>query len=601
MCGIAGVLSNDGPVDAEVVERMCQTLRHRGPDSRGRFAEPGVALGVQRLAVIDLEGGDQPIANEDGSVLVVCNGEIYNHRELRDELVRAGHRFATGSDAEVVVHLYEELGEACVERLRGMFAFAVWDRRARQLVLARDRVGKKPLFYARRGGRLWFASEPRAILVTGEVPRDVDHGALDLFLHYQCVPAPRSAFAALRKLPPAHILTWRDGEVRTRRYWKLSYRDRHAHLSEPEACELIRDALLEATRLRLRSDVPVGALLSGGVDSGSVVAAMAQSSPEPVKAFSVGFDVGDFDETASARAVARHWGAEHHEVVLDAGAMDALPRLVWHYGEPFADSSALATMALAELASRHVTVALNGDGGDESFAGYRRYLRYISPNGAVPHEDYAARRATGYFDAAARRALYEPAFRDSLGDDGGWLEVVAAPYRESDAGPVLERLLDADVQTYLPDDLLVKMDVATMAHSVEARSPLLDPAIMELAAGLPLEMKLAGTTSKRVFKQAVREWLPAGLADRPKMGFRIPFAQWLRGPLRDLPGDVLLDPRALGRGMFRPERLRAIVAEHREGTHDHAQRIWTLLALELWFQTYVDRAPVDAPVTLSSA
>ncbi|MDQ6914823.1 MAG: asparagine synthase (glutamine-hydrolyzing) [Actinomycetota bacterium] len=597
MCGIAGALSNEGPVEPEVLERMCQTLRHRGPDSRGLFADDGVALGVQRLAVIDLEGGDQPITSEDGSVVVVCNGEVYNYRELREELIRGGHRFATRSDAEVIVHLYQELGENCVDRLRGMFAFALWDRSARQLVLARDRVGKKPLFYARRGEHLWFASEPRAILSTGDVARDVDHGALDLFLHYQCVPAPRSAFAAIRKLPPAHVLTWHAGTVRMRRYWKLSYENRYAHLGEADACELIRDTLLEATRLRLRSDVPVGALLSGGVDSSSVVAAMAQSTPEPVKAFSIGFEVADFDETASARAVARRWGAEHHHLVLGPDAMDVLPRLVWHYGEPFADSSALATMALAELASRHVTVALNGDGGDESFAGYRRYLRFASANGAEPHQEYATRRATGYFDAAARRELYAPEFRAGLGERR-WLDVIAAPYLASDADGVVERLLDVDVQTYLHDDLLVKMDIATMAHSLEARSPLLDPAIMELAAGLPIEMKLDGATTKRVFKQAVRGWLPEGLADRPKMGFRVPLGDWLRGPLRDLPADVLLDPRALGRGLFREERVRDIVAEHRDGTRDHTQRIWTLIQLELWFQTYVDRARVDAPLAL---
>src|SRR5947208_6981412 len=300
MCGIAGALSGNGPIEAGLVERMCATMEHRGPDSRGVFADDGIALGVQRLAVIDLEHGDQPIFNEDRSIALVANAEIYNYRELREELVRAGHRLYTHSDVEVIVHLYEELGEACVDRLRGMFAFALWDGRARRLLLARDRVGKKPLFYAQRGDRLWFASEPRAILATGEVPRDVDYQAIDLYLHYQCVPAPKSAFAAIRKLPPAHTLSWRDGTVATRRYWKLSYADRVTARGEAETCELIRATLLEATRLRLRSDVPVGAMLSGGVDSSSVVAAIALLALGPLQPFSIGFDVEEFDQTDRA-------------------------------------------------------------------------------------------------------------------------------------------------------------------------------------------------------------------------------------------------------------------------------------------------------------
>lgn len=601
MCGIAGILSSDGPVERELLERMCETMEHRGPDSRGLFADDGVGLGVQRLAVIDLESGDQPIFNEDGSIVVVANGEIYNYRELGEELVRAGHSFYTHSDTEVIVHLYEELGEACVDRLRGMFALALWDRRTRRLLLARDRVGKKPLFYARRGDRFWFASEPRAILATGEVARDVDYQAVDLFLHYQCVPSPRSAFSAIRKLPPAHTLTWRDGVLATRRYWKLSYRNRYKRAHAPEVCERIREALLEATRLRLRSDVPVGAMLSGGVDSSSVVAAMARLSAGPVKTFSIGFDVDDFDETVSAREIARRYGTDHHEFVLDSSAMEMLPRLVWHYGEPFADSSALATFSLAELARRHVTVALNGDGGDESFAGYPRYLRYASSaNGArPPYEEYALRRASAYFDDPARVDLYEPEFLHSLGARP-WLSVLEDPYLASDATDVVERLLDVDVQTYLPDDLLVKMDVATMAHSLEARSPLLDPAVMELAAALPSLMKLDGTT-KRVFKQAMREWLPESILHRPKMGFRIPIGDWLRRSLRELPGDILLDPRTIERGLFREERLRAIVSEHMDGSRDHAYRIWTLMQLELWFRTYVDGSLAEAPLALAIA
>ena len=604
MCGIAGTLSTDGPVQPELVARMCRTMEHRGPDSAGLFADDGVAFGVQRLAIIDLETGDQPIYNEDGSVVLVLNGEIYNFAELREQLLRRGHRFRTQSDTEVIVHLYEEMGPACVEKLHGMFAFALWDRRARRLVLARDRVGKKPLFFSARDGRLWFASEPRAILASGEVPRDVDYHAIDQFLHYQVVPNPLSGFAAIRKLPPAHTLIWSEGEISTRRYWKLSYRDHDGDLSEADVREQIRAALLEATRLRMRSDVPVGALLSGGVDSSSVVAAMARLSAQPVKTFSIGFDVDEFDETSSAREVAQLYGAEHHEAILDISAMEMLPRLVWHYGQPFADSSALATFALARLARRHVTVALNGDGGDENFAGYMRYPHFESrrngdDSGLTAYEDYARKRGKAYFDASARADLYEPEFADSLGDSA-WLSIVREPYLASDANQEVERLLDVDVQTYLPDDLLVKMDVATMAHSLEARSPLLDPAMMELAAALPIRVKLDGTTTKRIYKEAVREWLPDGIVDRSKMGFRIPVDDWLRR-LPRLVEDILLDPHAIGRGLFREEGLRTILSEHLDGSRDHGYRIWTLLQLELWFRTYIDGTPAEAPLALSVA
>src|SRR4051795_3444253 len=352
---------------------MCSLIEHRGPDSRGIFSEPGVALGIQRLAIIDLQTGDQPIYNEDRSVVVVQNGEIYNYRELRARLKARGHRFETETDTEVIVHLYEDIGEDFVNELRGMFAIALWDRRRERLVLARDRVGKKPLFYAEQGGTLWFGSEPRTIVEDPEVSREVDFDAIDSFLMYQYVPHPKSAFKALRKLPPAHTLTWEDGRIETRRYWKLSYRTK-LDATGAELQEMIRERLLEATRLRLRSDVPLGALLSGGVDSSAVVAAMAKQAPGRVKTFSIGFDVRSFDETEYAREVAALYDTDHHEFRVEPDALEVLPQLVWHYGEPFADHSAIPTFYLAELTRRHVTVALNGDGGDESFAGYNRYV-----------------------------------------------------------------------------------------------------------------------------------------------------------------------------------------------------------------------------------
>jgi asparagine synthase (glutamine-hydrolysing) len=595
MCGIAGAVDAHRQIEAGLVARMCDLLQHRGPDSRGVFEDGPAALGVARLAVIDREHGDQPLANEDGTVQVVCNGEIYNYRELRRELEQRGHRFRSDADTEVIVHLYEELGERCVERLRGMFAFAVWDARARRLLLARDRVGKKPLLYAQRGDRLWFASELRAILASDEVPRELDPRAIDLYLHYQVIPAPLTVFGAIHKLRPAHTLSWCEGRSTIRRYWKLSYRDTLAGISDEEACERIRATLLEATRLRLRSDVPLGALLSGGIDSSAVVAAMARQSSERVKTFSIGFDIDRFDETASAREVAERYGTDHHEVRLDASALSALPRLAWHYGEPFADSSALATFALAELASRHVTVALNGDGGDESFGGYARHVRPLPPEPLI--RVYAERRASRYFDESERASYCEPAFLAGLaGHD--WRAVVEEPYLSSDAEDEIERTIDVDVQTYLADDLLVKMDIATMAHSLEARSPFCDHELMELAAALPMARKVTGSRTKALLKRAVAEWLPETIIERPKMGFMIPLNTWLRGGLAE---DVLLDPSSLSRGIFRAEKLRTLVDEYERDVGEHGHKIWTLLMLELFFQTYVDRDPLAGPIVLSAA
>ena len=632
MCGIAGKLDGTGPVDPELLARMCEVIEHRGPDSRGTWCNDGVALGVQRLAVIDLETGDQPIGNEDGSVVVVLNGEIYNFHELRADLERNGHRFATRTDTEVIVHLYEDLGDACVERLRGMFAFALWDTRRRRLLLARDRVGKKPLFYAHRGRTLWFASEPKSILQDPAVQREVNLEAVDAFLHYGYVPHPASAFAGLRKLPPAHVLAWHDGRLETRRYWELSYRRDPPPGDERDWHERIREELLEATRLRMRSDVPLGAFLSGGVDSSAVVAAMARQASERVKTFAIGFDGAEFDETPYAREVADLLGTEHREFRVRPDALESLPQLIWHYGEPFADSSAIPSFYLAEVTRRHVTVALNGDGGDESFAGYSRYVSALQVHrmrglprplavlgralfGRVPPGDdprSARIRLRKLFERlpltpleryeavmlcfteAERRALYTPELLERI-------ELTSArsafqeAWEDCDADDPTERLLGLDVMTYLPGDLLVKMDIATMAHSLEVRSPLLDHRFMELAASLPGTSKLNGTQTKRVFKDALRPWLPDRVLDRRKMGFAVPLAEWLRGPLRALPEDVLLDPGALERGWFRPERLRELIDQHRSGHADHAEKLWALLQLELWQRTYLDGGTPRAP------
>jgi asparagine synthase (glutamine-hydrolysing) len=635
MCGIAGKLDLRGPVDEALLARMCSVIEHRGPDSRGVYADGGVGLGIQRLAIIDLQTGDQPIYNEDNSVVVVHNGEIYNYQELRAQLEANGHRLRTKGDSEVIVHLYEEYGDRCVDHLRGMFAFALWDRRKRRLLVARDRLGKKPLFYRATPDAFWFGSEPKSILQDPAVPRDVNHDAIDAFLQLQYVPHPLSAFAALKKLPPASYLVWEDGRARVERYWRLSYRaDDSASFEELQ--ERVRDGLLEATRLRLRSDVPLGAFLSGGVDSSAVVAAMSLAGTGKVRTFSIGFDVESYDETAYAREVALRYDTEHHEFKVHPEAMQVLPKLVWHYGEPFADSSAIPSFYLAELTRQHVTVALNGDGGDESFAGYQRYatqhisdrlqavpaplrrgaagvMAHIGPNGrqtsprsrayrvatsmAMDHwERYAMWMS--YFRRYDADRLYTPEFASSLPADRTSPGVIGRAWNGAPADTLTERMLATDVETYLPADLLVKMDIATMAHSLEVRSPFLDHVYMEEVARMPAAAKLSGRVTKHLLKEAVRPWLPDDVIDRPKMGFGVPIAEWFRGTLRDLPGEVLLDPTAVERGWFRRSEIDRLIDEHQRGAADHAYKLWALVQLELWLQTYVD-VPAAAPITLA--
>jgi asparagine synthase (glutamine-hydrolysing) len=633
MCGITGKVSRNGRVDAELLARMCAVLEHRGPDSRGIHVKDGIGLGVQRLRVIDLEKGDQPIFNEDGSVVVVFNGEIYNYRELRADLLRAGHRFSTEGDTEVLVHLYEDHGAGLVRFLRGMFAFALWDEREKRMLLGRDRVGKKPLFYYERNGEMWFGSEAKAILQDPSVPREPDYAAIDAYLKYQYVPHPLSSFAGMRKLPPAHTLSWQNGSSRIARYWKLSYGPLEPLPAIEEAHEEIRRLLLDATRLRLRSDVPLGTFLSGGVDSSGVVAAMAKQSTQPVKTFSIGFDVTAYDETAHARRVAELFSTDHHELRVEPKAMEVLPRLVWHYGEPFADHSAIPSFYLAELTRRHVIVALNGDGGDESFAGYVRYGSWAERLAALPaplrrplaiaasavadrngSNSFRSRLnrlgnavAAGKADAyAMRMSIFDDCERDELytsemkelvrGADS--TSFIRECFDRSDAGDRVNELLDVDVQTYLPGDLLVKMDIATMAHSLEVRSPFLDHPLMEFAAGLPGPWKISGKTTKKLLKDALRPWLPDDLLNRPKWGFGVPIAEWFRGSLRHLPREVLLDGSAYVQRLVRSSAVERLISEHARGERDNSHRLWALIQLELWFQTFIEAHPRE-PLTLS--
>jgi len=630
MCGIVGQLRPLGrPVDRGLLARMCAGLEHRGPDARGIHCEERAGLGIQRLRVIDLNTGDQPIYTEDRSVVVVLNGEIYNYRELRRDLQARGHRFATEGDTEVIAHLYEEHGAACVKHLHGMFAFALWDRRREQLLLARDRVGKKPLLYALRDGTLTFASEMGALLQDTEIPREVDHTALDRYLAYGYVPTPLSALRGVRKLPPAHTLLFRDGRATLERYWSLDY-SRKLDAPVEEIAERIRAGLLAATRKRLVSDVPLGAFLSGGIDSSAVVAAMAQESSEPVRTFSIGFDHKGYDELPHARAIAERFGTVHEEFLVRADAVEVVPKIVRHYGEPFADSSAIPSFYLAELTRRHVTVALNGDGGDESFAGYTRYVAnavagrldrlpmalrrpLAALGGRLPHGgevtsvankarrlagtlalDPAARygRYVSWFDEAQRAALYTPAFAELVGSDPAG-NVISVPWAAASGRSVVDRMLEVDVSTHLVDDLIAKIDIATMAHALEARSPFLDHELMQLAASIPAELKVRGGEKKWILREALRDWLPADILDRPKQGFSVPLSSWLRADLRPWAAEVLLDPRTLDRGYYDPGAVRGLLDRHAGGTDGDAKRIWALVMSELWHREFVD-APAQA-------
>src|SRR5262245_32407433 len=567
MCGIAGKVTQRGDVPAGLVETMCERQAYRGPDSRGIHRSAGVTLGIQRLRIIDLETGDQPIYNEDRSVSVVLNGEIYNFQELRADLERRGHSFYTHSDTEVIAHLYEEQGPDLVEELNGMFAFAVWDERRRRLLLARDRVGKKPLFYAEGDGWLSFASELPALMADPEVPAELDPSSIDCYLAYGYIPAPWSVWRDVRKLPPAHTLVWEGGRASADPYWRLDYSRKRTE-GRPALEEELRERIGAAVRRRMISDVPLGAFLSGGVDSSIVVSEMAAASTRPVKTYSIGFEDEDYNELPQARLVAERFATDHHEFVVKPDAIGLVPQMVRHYGEPYADSSAIPTFHLAELTRRHVTVALNGDGGDESFAGYLRHVansltgrldtvpeplrRGMAGLGrAIPEQAGSRtllsrarrmlvsldgdaveryRRHISVFNDAERAELLDPEFRASL-DPSRAPEVIAAPLRSASGRSLLDRLLEVDVATYLPGDLLVKVDIGSMAYSLEARSPLLDREVMEFAASLPPSEKARLGRKKLILRNAYRDRLPDSILDGPKRGFGVPLGTWFRGDL----------------------------------------------------------------------
>ena len=636
MCGIAGfMLPQPVLARADIEARlwtMIGTLRHRGPDDEGVWTDGLGALAHARLSIIDLSpAGHQPIASAGGEVWLTYNGEIYNFVELRKELAAAGYVFRSRTDSEVIVNGWHAWGPRLFGRLRGMFALALWDRRSRRLVLARDRVGKKPLYYARTEQAFLFGSEIKALLAWPGLARVPNLGAIDHYLTLQYVPSPETAFAGVKRLPPAHYLVvdsdaeggWQ--EPQPVRYWELP--EPQSARAPPHPADLQRELIArleEAVRLRMMADVPLGAFLSGGVDSSAVVAMMARAGAGPVKTFSIGFPAKEYDETRYARMVARRYGTEHEEFIVEPDAVAILPQLVWHYGEPFADPSAIPTYYVSQMARRHVTVALNGDGGDEAFLGYARYraMRHLDRLDRLPSRGrIALARLCALAPRAVGRRLRLPQIRDILAAPieqperryAGTIAFFgdsdkAAGYGEAMRGQLAHSALDllapyfaqaeslvaganwADFHTYLPDDLMVKVDVASMAHGLETRSPLLDHVLLEWAARIPPEVKMAGGRTKALFKAALAPYLPGEILRRRKMGFGCPIDQWLRRELKDLAYDTLLAPAARERGLMRPGYVERLLDEHCSYHANHHTRLWALLMLELWYRTWIDGA-----------
>ncbi len=623
MCGIAGQVTADRrPVDGRTIAAMGARIRHRGPDDHGVYLNGHVGLAHQRLSILDLSpAGRQPMSNEAGTIRLVFNGEIYNHEELRGRL-RSPRRFKSRTDTEVLLYLYEDYGPHCVEFLRGMFAFGIWDERKQRLLLARDRLGKKPLFYSTRNGVLSFASELKALLPAGPRP-DIDPVALHHYLTFQYIPAPLTIFQGVRKLLPGHALIYEDGKLSESAYWSLRFDHKLPRRRDEEYAEEFAFLLGEAVRLRLMSDVPLGAFLSGGVDSSSVVAMMSRASRQPVKTFSIGFKEDAFNELPYARIVAEQFKTEHHEFVVEPSAVEIMPTLARVYDEPFADSSAIPTYYVSQLSRQFVTVVLNGDGGDELLAGYPRYqfnaLDRIAARWLGAGRETGLRRMFGrlasalpagsgvrnrlervtapfsrtylrricYFSPEEKQRLYRPEFSATvLGHESD--ELLERWFDEAPASELLDRLLAVDTRSYLPDDLLVKVDRATMAHGLEARSPLLDHKLIEFAATLPVDCKLRNGQSKYLLKASMRGILPDRILDRDKQGFGVPIDRWFREECREFVRDTLLSTRSLQRGYFRPERMQALIEHQEAGACSYGSRVYALLMLELWHREYVD-------------
>ena len=632
MCGIVGRLNfHPEPVSREMLGSMCNALAHRGPDDWGLYLGERIGLGSRRLSIIDLAGGHQPVCNEDETVWIVYNGEIYNVPELRQDLRKRGHVFRSNSDTEVIVHLYEDQGIECLQELNGMFAFAIWDERCQRLFLARDRLGKKPLVYALTNESITFASEIAAVLQNPAIQREVDPEALDLYLTLAYVPSPWTMLKTIRKLPAGHFLICERGDVAIRRYWDVHFATRQDY-SETQAAYEVRTLLEDSVRRRLMSDVPLGAFLSGGIDSSTITAIIAQQSGTPVSTFSIGFDDDLNGELPYARQVARQYGTDHHEMLVRPRMVDVLPRLVHHYGEPFGDSSAVATYYLSQLASQSVKVALSGDGGDEVFGGYTWYVdasrsdqlaRGFLRNGlkaaidawhnrrprrllgamkgtavglavaARCYQDpkFAFERSTTYFAREQRRQLYTPELRVALAKLQRPLDIVGDTLARQNGSHFLNRLFYVDHHLYLPDDILVKVDIASMANSLEVRCPFLDYRLVEMCASLAPAMKVRGGTTKRILRRAVADLVPEGILGRPKVGFALPVDRWMREDLRAMASDLLLDSGARSRSLFAPEEVRRLLERHTAGVDSNGQKLWMLLFFELWCREFLEAKP----------
>lgn len=638
MCGITGAIwtEPDLAIDRSVLQRMTDLLRHRGPDDGGFYLSqyrvrppyeplPGVALGHRRLSIIDVAGGHQPLCNEDETVWLVFNGEIYNFAALRHRLEGSGHRFRTDSDSETIVHLYEDEGVDCFRHLNGMFAIAIWDQRQRRLVLGRDRLGQKPLVYRREPGRLSFASELKSLLEVPGTPREIDPNALDEYLTYQYVPHPNTIFRGINKLPPGHFAVFQDDQFRVDAYWQPDFQTQH-NLRPGDAVGQLRELLTSSVELRLQSEVPLGAFLSGGIDSSLIAAIAQQKSAGELKTFSIGFPVKEYDETRYARMVAEHLGTAHQEFRVEPDSVSILSKLVWHYDEPFADSSAIPTWYVSQMTRQHVTVALSGDGGDELFAGYPRYkavaiaaaldrawpLRKIFGHSFWQRLPSSTRQKSvlrrfkrfcqvlktpplrryldwiGIFKETQRAALYSDEFLANMSnfDPIAFLQVAMKRCKQRD--PVTAFSL-MDLMTYLPCDLMTKVDIASMAHSLECRQPFLDYRLVEFAASLPVNLKYRFGTGKRLLRAAFGDRLPREIWTRPKMGFGVPLEHWFRHELKELAQDVLLDATAAERGFFRPEYVQDMLQQHLSGQANHSSCLWALLVFELWMRQWCDR------------
>ena len=619
MCGIAGLVVAPGQPapDPALGRRMNTVIHHRGPDDEGLHHDERALLGMRRLSIIDVGGGHQPMYGADHQVTIVFNGEIYNYRELRAGLERDGHAFASQSDTEVILQGYLRDGVGIFAQLDGMFGVAIWDRRTQELVLARDRLGEKPLYYAHDERRVLFGSELKSLLQSPDCPRDLNDDALRAYLAYGYVPSPYSVFAGVHKLPPAHFLRYRDGQISLHRYWQPSLSPKTT-LSEPEAAEQLEVLLDRAVASRLVSDVPFGAFLSGGLDSSTVVALMARHLGQPVKTFTIGFKEAAYNELDDARRVAKHLGTEHHELVVEPDAVDLLKTLVWHFDEPFADSSAVPTFLVSQLAREHVKMVLTGDGGDEMFGGYDRYLKLmklerlgalrgpvaagLSLAGAVAPNPYGERlarvgeRLRLPFDerylsgVAVMRSDIAQRLRPQAGGSNHFhLPALAQPGSDLGAGNApLDRAVAIDLQSYLPDDILVKLDRMAMAASLEGRSPFLQPDLVQFALSLPVGYRVRDGRGKHLLREVAGKWLPPRAITKPKQGFAIPLADWFRGPLRTLAADTFGSRAFRERGLLQQTAAQALLHDHVERNIDRSEALWQALCLELWAQRFLD-------------